>query len=896
MLKRELSSCIQNTCIPFILLALFVALTTTPTIADPSEPERSDRETSVLYQEDWEEGWGAWYPDAGTWDVGEATSGPNSAHDGSKCAATNLTGNYYNNVNSRLIGPSWVLPPSPEDGQLWLRLWQWYYTASSGDYGRIEISSNGGEWEEVPGSNVFSYSGGVWTQTLYDISAYAGETVRLAFHFISDGGYANPGWYIDDVSIEEGALVGHNPEGFEAGIGDFIVTQGYWEVGQPASGPGAAHSGQTCAGTVLGGEYWNNMDTRLIFPTQTLSASPEDGQLWLSLWQWFYTASSADYGRVEISRNGGEWEEVPGSDVYRYCGGIWTKAFYDISAYAGETVRLAFHFISDGGYHNPGWYIDDVSIDEGMLAGHQWEDFNSSLPWHFWRDLADWNVLGGVWEIGEPSYGTSVAHSGTQCAGTVLGSNYPNMADARLISSEVQLPSSPVGNQLWLRFWQWIYTASSADYGQVEISRNGGEWEEVPNSDVSNYRGGLWTQALYDISAYAGETVRLAFHFISDGGYTDPGWYIDDIGLIEGPRTFRGSPDSFESGIGGWVVQDNTWEAGVPTSGPGTAYTGLNCVATRLDANYPNNVSPRFISPPFVVEPLTPGSPVLFKYKHWYSLSNDQGNVEFSVNGGDWQILDTYSGTGGGVWTPTPPIDLTAYADSTIQMAFHLVSGGSSPSSGWFIDDVEITNVDFVRPSAPQNLIVEYFEPASVPPAEPMSNPILTWRSVDDEDLACYAIYRGYEEDFSPDFGTRIALTTETAYTDLQAHGSYYHYKIAAIDTLWNESEIVSPTELVGVHDPGDDEAAPACAVLLANAPNPFNPTTSIRFGLPVEQHVRLSIFDLRGRRLQTLVDGVMPAGYHTEVFGGDGLASGIYLYRLETEQEVLCRKMTLLK
>jgi hypothetical protein len=80
------------------------------------------------------------------------------------------------------------------------------------------------------------------------------------------------------------------------------------------------------------------------------------------------------------------------------------------------------------------------------------------------------------------------------------------------------------------------------------------------------------------------------------------------------------------------------------------------------------------------------------------------------------------------------------------------------------------------------------------------------------------------------------------------------------------------------------------------NYPNPFNPTTAIRFQLPVDGGASLKVFDLLGREVAVLVDGPMSAGTHTVSFDASELSSGVYIYRLQTAQGVLTRKMVLIK
>lgn len=88
----------------------------------------------------------------------------------------------------------------------------------------------------------------------------------------------------------------------------------------------------------------------------------------------------------------------------------------------------------------------------------------------------------------------------------------------------------------------------------------------------------------------------------------------------------------------------------------------------------------------------------------------------------------------------------------------------------------------------------------------------------------------------------------------------------------------------------------PGSLSLEQNYPNPFNPSTTISFNLPKECKVSLRVYDLLGREIRNLINDNLSAGNHNIKFDAAGLSSGIYLYQLRAGNEVITRKMSLLK
>jgi hypothetical protein len=134
-----------------------------------------------------------------------------------------------------------------------------------------------------------------------------------------------------------------------------------------------------------------------------------------------------------------------------------------------------------------------------------------------------------------------------------------------------------------------------------------------------------------------------------------------------------------------------------------------------------------------------------------------------------------------------------------------------------------------------------------------------------------------------PPSGSLAVIVKKSTTFDLTADnaiGSFHRTVSVAVST-------VSPVD-------GDDH--PFQLTLEQNYPNPFNPTTTIRFGLPVAANVSLTIFNPLGQEVAQLVNGQLDAGYHSVEFSAEGLASGVYFYRIRTGDSFQTRNLVLLR
>jgi len=160
---------------------------------------------------------------------------------------------------------------------------------------------------------------------------------------------------------------------------------------------------------------------------------------------------------------------------------------------------------------------------------------------------------------------------------------------------------------------------------------------------------------------------------------------------------------------------------------------------------------------------------------------------------------------------------------------------------------------------------------------------VVYWEDPGIPDLASSCVFRGTEEGFIP---VEPLICGDIGHY-IESHLAWYFYRVQFTDIHGNVSEFSD--ELHGQYPTPAPPVMPSVVTLHPNRPNPFNPQTAIGYDMPRQGRVRLSVFDLAGRRVRQLVDGVMGAGRHEVVWDGrdaSGMraASGSYVVRLEAD------------
>ena len=221
-------------------------------------------------------------------------------------------------------------------------------------------------------------------------------------------------------------------------------------------------------------------------------------------------------------------------------------------------------------------------------------------------------------------------------------------------------------------------------------------------------------------------------------------------------------------------------------------------------------------------------------------------------------------------------------ASSTYQLIFYL-NGNIFSINLWDIDDVEI---DYIVP----------VELVSFTASVNKDQVDLNWITSTETNNSGFEVQRSNGNDFETiSFVEGHGTTTETqvySYTDRSVNEGKYSYRLKQLDFdgTFEYSNIIEV-----------DVQTPSEFALEQNYPNPFNPSTKITFRLAADSKVNLTVFNVLGQEVATLIDANMAAGSHSVDFDGASLDSGVYFYKIkatgnDATEFVEVKKMVLMK
>lgn len=607
--------------------------------------------------------------------------------------------------------------------------------------------------------------------------------------------------YSEDFNADDGAWTTSGPRGAER-----PTHTGVWQWGAPTSGPGFAASGSNVWATNLAGTYDRYDCAAIMSPpidlTGAASASFSVAQ-WRHMAKfsgttgWLYDAGmffvTSDDGATLTPIDPVQGTDGPLSTYSARCmdgatshsstgqrgiggpvGSAPPAAVYeplgaDLSPFVGQSVRVVIAFGSDCCTHYAGWYVDDFAVTvDGVTAV---EDFEASDGGFTLVSTYQENVLSN-WEWGVPTGGPKGDNA---MWGTNIDGLYGSGECASLESPHIQVGDvndEGLGIMRAHLTWnQWYRSNSLYAAGLVMVDAGDGWTVLEPEGGYPGTTSGSQQEGLLaclgvaadqrvfsglhsstseglkpfraDLSAYAGQEVRVRFLFASTWSVFNPtvydGWYIDDVEVetrvsVDGvdiepivEMITERLPTSGNPMPPGWTQggTESSWAYGtVTTVGP----EGETAVATNLGGNY------GYAECSYAETPTVPGAvfalnPTLV-VDHWYDIySSSAGTYAWSGgailvstdDGATWSYVQTdaydlnsrYADvdtclsqwaddvptdsavfSGAHEYFDTDVIDLSAYADApTVKVRFVLASGISIGREGWYLRSVDLGGV-----------------------------------------------------------------------------------------------------------------------------------------------------------------------------------------------------------
>ncbi|MCX7757298.1 MAG: T9SS type A sorting domain-containing protein, partial [candidate division WOR-3 bacterium] len=458
-------------------------------------------------------------PTSGGWAWGVPTSGPGSAHSGSKLWATVLNGNYTNNANWTLTSPTLTATTgSPE-----LRFWHWYQfegTTTLYDGGNVKISTDGGvTWTVVTpvggytgtasssaagvgGQPVYGGSSNGWVEAVFVLPVNAGQQFKLRWHFGSDGSVVYAGWYIDDVTGIGFAAI--PPANNDVGVDAILV-------------PGVVQRVGVTVNPVVRVKNYG-------------LASQSNFGVVCSIFGAGHVLRYSDVQTVGA---------IGAGDTVRVTFSGWTPSVLEVCTVKVKTVL--------SGDQNP---LNDEKVRQTVVSMmFISEGFNdAAFPPQGWQAV----ILSGTynWErFTQGQYPTCTPYEGTAMAG-YRSWNASSGSGARLISPQIVLTGASLCS---LKFWMMHDPGYSTVQESVivEVSTNGTTFNRV-----AAFRRYYQTQGWQEHSVYLGvfsSPFYVAFRALSGYGNN---MYIDYV------QVYGANPQGAWEDVGGDVIRTGVYSVG----------------------------------------------------------------------------------------------------------------------------------------------------------------------------------------------------------------------------------------------------------------------------------------------------------------------------------------------
>ena len=609
-------------------------------------------------------------------------------------------------------------------------------------------------------------------------------------------------------------------------------------------------------------------------------------------------------------------ELLPGSTVfYRIVSTDASQASNE--AFVPETGYLGFNIV----------------IANGLFRSY---DFESQLP--------DFSST-GTWAQGRPEFGVRVAHSGDLVWATTPAGAYPDVAQ----QSELELPAMNLAGieQAYLVFWHWYDTEHAGDAvpggdesavlwdaGNVKISEDDGvSWAVVSpqggyNGQIASGRGNPlegepgfggfsfgWRQAIVPIPT--GGMVNVRFDFGSDSGTegdqaSHAGWYIDDVQILTELQPDTDAPRVTSTNIG----------SGTISRGPGES-----------------------LPHPTIVLLDDTGIESVFVDYTWNRFENENEQSSFRL-AMDSTRLDVFSGEFPVSGASTQIGDIITYSYRVSDFDGNTVVYPENPSDAFVVEYRLIEEKSLLADAVPSGLweagadtLVLQRRDTHNPVSSLVFGPIELPSNADQIALSLQSTYEiigshggnikialdeasewqviepeeGYNGVLRDDDTVPSSMRAQPVFRGIRRNvvQSTFMLEEFAGNTVWIRADFAAGSELSSSENWKIEDiqirystlrpenggfSVPRDFTLYANFPDPFSSTTTLSYTIESPSPVRLEVYDVLGRHIETLVQGDQDAGTYSLVYDATQLSSGLYFLRLETNQGQKIEKMLVSK
>ncbi|MCD6162017.1 MAG: T9SS type A sorting domain-containing protein [candidate division Zixibacteria bacterium] len=732
-------------------------------------------------------------------------------------------------------------------------------------------------------------------------------------------------------------------------------TSGLWEWGAPTSGPGNAHSGVNVWATALAGEYPNDSWNFLTTLPFGLSAGAV-----MSFWQWYNTEASWDGGNVKISTDGGSSFEVitpnegytgeantsnplSGEPIFtgHNVGEMWHSVTFDLAAYVGQSVIFRFDFGSDGSVTYPGWYIDDFTImgaggvEPGWVTGIVTEN-QSGDPIDgatvSTGGISDVTGNDGVYtlELFPGDYDITASadyHNPLTMQGVTIIEGDTVTQDFALTTPMMDVDEAPINVNLHIGDVEnYIRTISntgdgvldfniSVAYNDIVVNTIEPSFADEPvigmaDASVIEAKNAIPVNAkaiacnhnssgeppvaldfgdeiaYFDLQGQCGDNQLLAAafaldHFFVCGGNTgaDPNnlYKFDRDGYLV---------ETYNQGTSGWGWLD-------------LCYDGTYLYGTDFDTDVISQVDPATGQVVGTVpNPTAAGLGIAYDpaTDHFWGV-NWFGTdlVEFDRSG---TIINQYpqaplasifgiawdNASADGPW-------LWCFSQETNNL---LTVAQFDPING-YMTGVQFTAIDHDGGDMAGGLdFTTEYDPALGVLLCLGQAGVSDWLGVYEiTETVNWLAIDPTSGSIDPGESDDIDITIDL--TEIEDTTTY----LGATLTVSSNSPVTGTIDITvdvigGIE--GEEGLLPSTFALEQNYPNPFNAITAINFAVPTDSDVELTVYNMLGQNVKTLISGKMNAGYHRVLWDASSVASGVYFYKLTAGDKTEVREMSLLK